>query len=350
MTSAHMDRTPPRQDEIGLKGVVELASGYQRAQVLFVASALGIFGILADGPKTAVEVAGRLGGGVRGIAALLDACVQLGLLRASERGYRNSHTAQLFLVPGRETSYDPVLAFWQRFSYGAWGRLEQAVRDDAPQTASGPKREDLFDDLIKDEGTLRLFFDGLAGLAYWPARKIAEVVDFGRRTHLLDVGGGSGAFGEIIASRHAHLRLTLFDLEPVCVLARERFARAGMNDRVAVIAGDFHHDPLPAGSDCLLIANVLHDWAPEQCQALVAKARAALAPGGEILVFEVMPDGGESGPAAALFALALVLDTKRGRVYRFEDIRGWLEASGFEDVQHHAIVGATGLVTARKPK
>ena len=51
MTSAVMDTAPPKQTELGLKGVLEIASGYQRAQVLFAASALGVFGILADGPS-----------------------------------------------------------------------------------------------------------------------------------------------------------------------------------------------------------------------------------------------------------------------------------------------------------
>jgi ubiquinone/menaquinone biosynthesis C-methylase UbiE len=341
-------RPEPTPTELGVGGILELASGYQRAQVLFAASALGVFGVLSGGPLPAPEVARALGSEPRGVTALLDACVELGLLRVAERGYQNTRTAQLFLVPGREMACDPVLRFWQRFSYGTWGRLEQAVRDGLPQSASGPRPDDLFDHLVHDASQLRLFFDGLAGLAYWPARKIAEVVDFGRRAHLLDVGGGSGAFSEIIAGRHPHLRVTLFDLEPVCVLARERFAASGLGGRAVAVAGDFHRDALPGGSDSILLANVLHDWAPEECLALLRKAHAALAPGGEVLVYEVLPGGGDAA-AAALFALALVLDTKRGRVHRFEEIRACLLECGFEDVRRQPIVGATSLITGRRP-
>jgi len=335
-------------DELGLKGVVELASGYQRAQVLFVANALNIFRILSDGSKSAEEVARELGCEKRGVAALLDACVALKLLSFSGKGYQNSRTAKMFLVPGRETSFSPVLRFWQQFSYGTWGRLEQAVRDNLPQTASGPKPKDLFEQLLEDAGQSRVFFDGLAGLAYWPARKIAEIVDFPQRVHLLDVGGGSGAFSEAIAKRHPHLRVTLFDLEPVCTLARERLAKSDLNGRFEAVPGDFYRDPLPGGADCVLLANVLHDWSSEECCELLKKVHTSLAPAGEVVIYEVMPAEGSPLPEVPLFSLALLLDTRRGRVYSSDEIQSWLEGVGFHDIQRLPVVGGTSLVTAIK--
>lgn len=332
--------------ELGLNGIVELAIGYQRAQILFAANGLDIFKALSSGPKTAEQVARELNTETRGVAALLDACVGLKILRLSEKGYENSITARLFLMPGSEISFSPVLTFWQRFSYGVWGRLEEAVRHNQPQTPTGPKPKDLFGQLLEDPDQLRLFFDGLAGLAYWPARKIAEVVDFDQRHHLLDLGGGSGAFSVAIAKRHPHLQVTLFDLEPVCALARERFAQGGLNGRLTTVSGDFFHDPLPTGVDCVLLANVLHDWSAEECAVLLNKIHTALAPGGEIIIYDVVPE--ENPPEASLFSLALVLDTNRGRVYRIEEFKNLLDASGFRDPKRHAITESTSLVTAVK--
>jgi len=337
----------PSGPELGLSGIVQLAIGYQRAQVLFTANALGVFSLLASGPRTASEVAAHLGCAVRGVTALLDACVRLGLLRTTGASYQNSRSASLFLVPGRESSYSSVLSFWQRFSYGVWGRLEHAVRENAPQTATGSKPDDLFDSMTADAEQLRLFFDGLAGLAYWPANRIADAYDFAARTHLLDLGGGSGAFSTILATRHLHLRVTLFDLEPVCKLARERFTAAGLDSRARAVPGDFHHDRLPTDCDSVLVANVLHDWSPDECVAILERVHAALPPGGEILIHETMPDEAET-PEAPLFSLALLLDTQRGRAYRFTELQEWLERCEFQDVRRLPIVGATGLVVARK--
>lgn len=284
----------------------------------------------------------------RGLAPLLDACVALKVLRRSRGGYENSMTARLFLVPGREACFGPVLRFWQRFSYGTWGRLEEAVRSGQPQTPAGPKGEDLFEDLVKDPEQLRLFFDGLAGLAYWPARKIAELAPFDRRRHLLDLGGGSGAFSAAIALRHPHLRVTLFDLEPVCALARERFAQAGLDGRVQALGGDFHRDPLPDGVDCVLLSNVLHDWPAASCAALLAKVHDVLPPGGEVLVSEVGAAAQPPRLDASLFSLALLLDTNRGQAYDPGEVGRWLREAGFSPSEQQPVTEGTYLLRALK--
>lgn len=335
--------------ELGLRGIFELACGYQRAQVLFAANELGVFRILSSGQQTAEQVAGTLGTEVRGIEALLEACVALSILRRSDKGYENSRTARMFLAPEREASFCSVLKFWQRFSYGPWGRLTEAVRSNQPQTASGPKPKDLFDQLLEDDEQTHVFFDGLAGLAYWPAQKLVDMLDFPQRHHVLDVGGGAGAFSAMIAKSHPHLRVTLFDLEQVCDLARERFAKADSNGRLQVMPGDFHNDPLPSGVDCVLLSNVLHDWSAAECVAILKKVYQALEPGGEVVIYDFMPARGEQSVEANLFALTLLLDTNRGRVFPFEEVQGWLEECGFRETRQEPVVGGTSVVVALKP-
>lgn len=334
--------------ELGLPGIFELAAGYQRAQVLFAANELDIFRILADGPRSAEAVAAELGGQTRGIAALLDACVALRLLRRSGEAYENTRTTRLFLLPGRDASFAPVLRFWHRFSYGTWGRLAEGVRNNQPQTASGPQPQDLFEQLLQDDARTRLFFDGLAGLAYWPARKLAEIVDFSKHRHLLDVGGGAGVYSATIARRFPDLRVTLFDLEPVCALARERFATVDADGRLRTVSGDFHNESLPRGADCVLISHVLHDWSPEECIALLGRVHRALEPGGEVLVYDFMPASDGSSVEASLFSLALILDTNRGRVYRSDEYRSWLAETGFDEIRQQEVVGGTSVLSARK--
>jgi ubiquinone/menaquinone biosynthesis C-methylase UbiE len=335
-------------DELGIQGLVDLAVGYQRAQVLFAANSLGVFQALSAGPRTAEEVAAALGVSARGLAPLLDACVALKVLRGGAGGYESSMTARLFLTPGRQACFGPVLRFWQRFSYGTWGRLEEAVRSGQPQTATGPKAQDLFEDLIRDPEQTRLFFDGLAGLAYWPARKLAELAPFDRRRHLLDLGGGSGAFSAAIALRHPHLRVTLFDLEPVCALARERFAQAGLDGRAQAVAGDFHRGPLPADVDCVLLSNVLHDWPADSCAALLARAHDVLPPGGEVLVYEVGAAAQPPRLDVSLFSLALLLDTNRGQAYGPGEMSRWLREAGFRPSEEQPVTEGTYLLRAIK--
>ena len=165
--------------------------------------------------------------------------------------------------------------------------------------------------------------------------------------HLLDIGGGAGAFSEAIALRHPHLQVTLFDLEAVCALARERFEAAGLGDRAKAVAGDFFNDPLPS-ADCALVANVLHDWSPEEARRLVSRIHQTLLPGGQIIIYEVMKPEGSSPIEVDLFALALHMDTQRGQVYGVEDMRPWLQEAGFENIQSQPVTGGTSMVTATR--
>ena len=298
--------------ELGLPGLVDLALGYQRAQVLFTAAELDIFRT----PRRRREDGGASGSAdldadPRGVEALLDACVALRILRRCPDGYENSHTAGVFLVPGRDASFSPALRLWQRLGYDAWGRLGAALRSARPGAADGAGPRDIFERLEDDKEQLQLFCDGLGGLAYWPAQKLAALVDFSRRRHLLDLGGGSGVFAAVIASRYPSLRVTLFDRPRVCALAEERFRRVESAGRLHAVSGDFFRDPLPEGCDVVLISHVLHDWSPEKCVRILRKVHEALPEGGEVVVHDFMPEERGLSPEASLFALTLVLDTPR---------------------------------------
>jgi hypothetical protein len=142
--------------------------------------------------------------------------------------------------------------------------------------------------------------------------------------------------------------VTLFDLEPVCALARERFSRTPARDRLHAVSGDFHRDPLPAGADCALVCNVLHDWSEEECVALLRRTHRALEPGGQIVVVDFMPAHAGESLEASLMSLALLLDTCRGRVYRRDEVQAWLEACGFTRVRHAPLTGGMDVVAGAK--
>jgi len=350
MSTQHASDLPTTSeagDELGLPGLVDLALGYQRAQVLLTANTLDLFRLLAEGPRTAREIAAALGAELRGIEPLLDACVSLRILHRGPEGYENSRTARLFLLPGQETSFSPVLRLWQRHGYTAWGRLASALTgraSPADETLSG----DVFERIRADEEHLRLFCDGLASLAHWPARRVAALVDFSRRRHLLDLGGGPGVFAATIAKHFPRLRITLFDLPPVSALARERFSRIDSEGRLEAVSGDFFRDPLPEGCDAVLISHVLHDWSPEACVQLLRKVHGALPEEGELVIHDFMPSARGLSCEASLFELTLVLDTPRGRVYTLPEIRRWLEEIGFGGIRHEAVTGGTSLLIGVK--
>ena len=74
-----------------------------------------------------------------------------------------------------------------------------------------------------------------------------------------------------------------------------------------------------------------HIETPEGNTDLFRRVRAALKPGGEIVIVDVMPAQPEGRLSAALYALGLGLRTEAGQVHSAEALQGYLDAAGFCD-------------------
>ncbi|MBI2867141.1 MAG: methyltransferase [Chloroflexi bacterium] len=110
--------------------------------------------------------------------------------------------------------------------------------------------------------------------------------DFSTASRVLDVGGGDATMAAILVKRLPHLHVTVFNLPQACFLARQTVAKAHAGDKVTIVDGDFFKDSLPTGYDLVMFSRVLADWPVEVCRMLLAKAYAALTPGGQVLICE----------------------------------------------------------------
>lgn len=66
--------------------------------------------------------------------------------------------------------------------------------------------------------------------------------------------------------------------------SRTRWLDVGGGD--GTVAGDFLAGPLPTGYDALSFVRVLHDWPADVARMLLEKAKAALLPGGRLVICE----------------------------------------------------------------
>jgi hypothetical protein len=56
-----------------------------------------------------------------------------------------------------------------------------------------------------------------------------------------------------------------------------------------------------------------------------------IAPGGLLVIVDMVPDADRSGPAYPLmFALTMLLNTEAGGTYTADEYRGWLTGVGFD--------------------
>src|SRR6516165_9136421 len=107
---------------------MRIATGFMAAKHLFVASEIGVFENLANGPATLDELAAKSGIPRRTLRISADAMVSLGLLEREGDRYHNSAVAAAFLAGGNGPDLRPMLRFWDKISYPAWLNLESAVR------------------------------------------------------------------------------------------------------------------------------------------------------------------------------------------------------------------------------
>ena len=225
-----------------------------------------------------------------------------------------------------------------------WSRLDEAVR------SGGPIRDRVAHG--DDETVRESFLMGMFNLASQLAPAIAQSLDLSGCARLLDLGGGPGTYAIHFCLVHPELSAVVYDLPTTRSFAEGTIARFNLSDRIRFTAGDYHRDLLPTGFDAVWLSHVLHADGPQACAALLAKAVAALNPGGRLMVQEFILNDAKDGPQfPALFSLNMLLGTEAGQSYSESELIAMLQAAGLSDVRRLALdlPNGAGVISGRKP-
>ncbi|WP_372483542.1 methyltransferase [Streptomyces aculeolatus] len=271
-----------------------LLYGFALSRVTGAFVRLGIPDALAGTALPADRLAHATGTHEPSLRRLLRAASALGLLTVRPGGhYELTLLGELFRDDPRlrrlaELYGEP--AVWR-----AYGALEDAVRDggSAFRHAHGTG---LFTALETD-GPLAARFTGAMGTV--TAAQTEQVVsgfDFGGIGHLVDVGGGDGTLLAALLRAYPRLRGTLLERPAALAAAPPVLRAAGVADRCALLEGDFFA-AVPVGgggpADACLLKNILHNFGDDDCVRVLRACRAALRPGGRVLVPAlVLPEAG----------------------------------------------------------
>lgn len=313
----------------------DLTAGFVYSQVLAASVRLDLFRHLANAPRTSEWLASRTGLPSREVERLLEAGEALRLFgrRSQNRWGLGQLGAAVNGTPGLpemirhhallyDDMTDPVAllrtegreaslhSYWTYAQTGVSGGLsaEEVTEYSALMAAS---QRMLSDDILDTFSIDR--FDGL-----------------------LDVGGGEGEFILRAADRSRSSRLAMFDLPAVADIARRRIHDAGLASRVRAIGGDFLENGLPDGFEAISLIRVLYDHDDQTVARILSAARAALPPGGTLIVAEPMNgSGGEARVGAAYFGFYL-LAMGGGRARSPQQIEAMLRAADFERIRVHS--------------
>jgi SAM-dependent methyltransferase len=314
--------------------IFEVMMGFMASKHLFVANEIGLFTALAEGPATLERVAQKIGVPARTVRIVADAMVSLGFLEREDGAYRNGATAAAFLSGNGPMNLSPGLRFMNAIAYPLWEEFERAVRTDAP--ARGELTEE----------QQKIFSAGIEALTAGPARALANSYDFSHHSRLLDVAGGTGSFLVAILSVHHALEGTLFELPQVAKIAERNLAASPVADRVSVTAGNAMENHLPAGHDVVLLANIVHYFAPDQNVELMERVRASVEPGARLVLVDWWTDPTHTQPLPTALMAGEFLANVGGDVYSAEEMHAWLAHTGWRGVETLPLAGPQSAIVA----
>jgi len=324
------------------EAILGVGRKFMESRVVLSAAELDVFSLIAIGPLTADEVAGKLEAPPRGVTFLLDALVPMGLLDKHDDRYSCPPEVAAALSKDSKTSLLPMLLLsaggWRR-----WSNLTDIVRNGPAKTRPG-----IFDGTQHQQAT---FIRAMHALACRTAPAIVAAAKPGDAKRLLDIGGALGAYTQAFLEAATDMSATLFDLPPVIQMARERLDGSDLAARITFAEGDFYEDELPPDHDLALMSAIIHQNSPEQNVELYRKVSRALRPGGRLVIRDHVMSTDHTQPASGtLFAVNMLVVTAGGSTYSFNEISHDLETAGFTRVKLlQTGEQMNGLVEALKP-
>jgi demethylspheroidene O-methyltransferase len=324
------------------EALFQVVQGFVQSQALLALVEFRVLHRLSEGPLTTARLAQLAGVPRDRMAVLVQAGAAMRLVRLRRGDWHLTPRGGAFLtVPGLEAMvrHHPVLyrdlsdpvaffrgetqpelaGFWP-YVFGAGG-------------AADPVLATRYSDLMADSQSI------VAG-------DTLQLADLSGIRHLMDVGGGTGAFLAAVGAAHPGLQRSLFDLPAVVASAQAR-----LGPKVAVIPGSFRDDPLPQGADAISLVRVLYDHADATVAALLRACHLALPPGGRLLISEPMSGGTRPDPATDVYFAVYTLAMQTGRTRSGAEIGALLQAAGFTAISRPKSLRpfVTSVIEARRP-
>jgi hypothetical protein len=333
----------PQPDQI-----LQVGMGFWASKTLLSAVEMELFTELADRSEPLEMLQGRLGLHQRAARDFLDALVSLKFLERRDGKYCNTPSTAFFLDKRKPSYIGGILEMANHRLYPAWGHLTTALRTGAPQNESRDGAPDPFVALYADPARLKQFLRAMTGVSHGGNMAIARRFPWQQYRTAVDVGTAQGDLITQVALANQQIQGTGFDLPAVGPIFEEYVEANGLSGRVKFAPGNFFEQPLPE-ADVVMMGHILHDWDLETKRMLIAKAFAALSPGGAYIVYEsIIDDERSSNTFGLLMSLNMLVETSGGFDYTGSDCMQWMKEAGFRETRVEHLVGPDSMVIGIK--
>jgi len=265
--------------------VFEMAAAAVAARALWGAAELGVADSLDNDPRSVDELAVTCGADSGALYRVLRLLAAHGVFVEHEgRRFSHSEMSRTLRTDHPTRTRAAVRMLGSEGMYRGLGALQTSLATGAPgwDAAMG---EPVFDWLAHEPESAALFNDAMIGIHGGEPPAVAAAYPFAGT--VIDVGGGSGNMIVNVLRQHPAARGVTYDMPHVVVEAQRRFEAEGLADRARVEGGSFF-DGVPAGGDLYILSHIIHDWDEARCLRILEHCRAAKAPGGKVLLVEMV--------------------------------------------------------------
>jgi ubiquinone/menaquinone biosynthesis C-methylase UbiE len=306
-----------------------------------------VFDTLETGAKTIEQVSSETGASVRGLRILMNGLIALELLAKDEtERYSLTPESSVFLVSTKPSFQGGIFRHASSQLIPKWLDINEIVRIGKPARVMNEETEGakFFQEFVED----------IFPMSYAGARVLAGALGVSnteREVKVLDIAAGSGVWSIALAEASPRVTVTVVDWVEVIPVTRRITARHNVSDRYRFIEGNIRTTDFGDGYDIATLGHILHSEGEERSRQLIRKTFDALAPGGTIVIAEMVTNEDRTGPPFSLiFAVNMLVNTEHGDTFSFGEMRAWLEEAGFEDARMLDAPGPSPLILATKPK
>jgi hypothetical protein len=306
------------------------AFGFQRTMLIATAARLNVADHLADGPKTAEELAKLIGRvNVDALHRTLRALASLGIFDLDRRGHFSNNRLSESLRVGVPASINSWAKYCgSKSNIAAWADYEESVATgkNAFERVHGKDCWAHFAEHA-DEGAT--FAQSMVDLTDLQGPLLAGAYPFSEIDLLCDVAGGRGALLASVLQRHRHTKSWLFDEPQVLEGARPFLEQRGVAHRVELKPGNMFSE-VPKGASAYMLKDILHDWDDERSKLILSNVRCAMERGQRILLAEILVDKNETTLPGPIIDCHMLTVCAEGRQRSADDFRTLFAETGFK--------------------
>lgn len=309
--------------------LLQIATGCFASAAIYVAAKLGIADLLADGQKTAAELAAKTKTDEHSLYRTLRAISSIGIFAEQDgRTFANTPMSETLRADHPNSTRDLTIWMLEEPHWRVYGELLYSVQTGKTawdKVHGAPIFESLFS-THRELGTI--FNKAMTSYSTQTIPAILAAYDFSGAATIADIAGGVGHLLGAVLQKYSEAKGVLFEIPPVLEQAPAMLESYGVTDRVETVAGDFT-EAIPVEADHYMLKHIIHDWYDDKNEKILRNILDVMPDDAKVLIIDaVVPPPGE--PHFSKFLDLEMLMLPGGMERTAEEFESLLTKSGFK--------------------